>query len=281
VSTSSGAVALGLLLVLLLCAPLRAGRAAERAFDSPTCLAVIGVVERESGIPSKLLKAIALAETARADPATGQVAPWAWSINANGAGEMFGSKIEAIAAARAKLTMGVASVDVGCMQVSLMYHPNAFASMEEAFDPETNVRYAASFLRALYRQTGSWIDAAMAYHSQTPDIGADYLRKVIALWPAGPTFAAAAGRIGLARRSATAIAINTDYTPEFAAWVRQNAADAAHMQALHSSTVTDDRSRETGRRRLGNASAGSRHASRPLARERSVALMVGLSDWNR
>ena len=69
---------------------------------------------------------------------------------------------------------GMRSIDVGCMQVNLMHHPNAFASLDAAFDPVANALYAARFLNTLYGISGSWVKATAAYHSQTPAIGADY-----------------------------------------------------------------------------------------------------------
>ncbi|OYW08229.1 MAG: hypothetical protein B7Z53_05095, partial [Rhodospirillales bacterium 12-71-4] len=60
------------------------------------------------------------------------------------------------------------SMDVGCMQVNLRHHPDAFANLEEAFDPMANARYAARFLRALQARAGDWMTAAGHYHSQTP-----------------------------------------------------------------------------------------------------------------
>ena len=35
-------------------------------------------------------------------------------------------------------------IDVGCFQVDLFYHPYAFTSLEEAFDPDANARAADS-----------------------------------------------------------------------------------------------------------------------------------------
>ena len=77
-------------------------------------------------------------------------------------------------------------MDVGCTQINLMYHPNAFASLDDAFDPERNAAYAARFLTDLFHQAGSWPHAAAAYHSQTPELGTDYQRKVLEAW-AEPT----------------------------------------------------------------------------------------------
>jgi hypothetical protein len=72
------------------------------------------------------------------------------------------------------------------MQVNLMYHPNAFASLDQAFDPVANANYAARFLTELYGQTHSWTQATARYHSATPELGANYQRKVAAALPVGP-----------------------------------------------------------------------------------------------
>ena len=92
---------------------------------------------------------------------------------------------------RALQAQGVRSIDVGCMQVNLMHHPNAFASLDAAFDPTANALYAARFLNTLYGISGSWVQATAAYHSQTPAIGADYQQPRDG--PMGPSGAAAFG----------------------------------------------------------------------------------------
>lgn len=147
------------------------------------CRVAAAVAERKAGIPAGLLAAIARVESGRPNPQTGAVTPWPWTVNAEGVGHFYASKAEAIAAVRAMQARGVQSIDVGCMQVNLMYHPDAFASLEDAFDPMTNAAYAARFLSELRVETGSWPQAAAAYHSQTPEVGADYQRKVMAAWP--------------------------------------------------------------------------------------------------
>ena len=78
--------------------------------------------------PAGLLQAIGRVESGRRDPVTGRVAPWPWTINAEGRGMYLpdpgGSDC------RGAATPGraaCASIDVGCMQVNLHHHPNAFA----------------------------------------------------------------------------------------------------------------------------------------------------------
>jgi hypothetical protein len=118
----------------------------------------------------------------RAD-AQGIVHPWPWTINAEGEGHYFATKAEAIAAVQALQARGVRSVDVGCMQVNLMHHPEAFASLDQAFDPAANAAYAAHFLTQLFAQSSNWERATADYHSATPGLGEDYQHKVAAVLP--------------------------------------------------------------------------------------------------
>jgi hypothetical protein len=96
---------------------------------------------------------------------------------------MYETKAEAIAAVKILQARGVQSIDVGCMQVNLMFHPTAFDSLDDAFDPVANANYAARFLTELYGRTHSWMQATAFYHSATPELGAEYQRKVAAVLP--------------------------------------------------------------------------------------------------
>ncbi len=146
------------------------------------CRQAIRAAERAAGMPDQLMAAIGHVESGRPD-AQGVIQPWPWTINAEGVGHVYDSKADAIAAVKALQARGVQSIDVGCMQVNLMYHPNAFVSLDQAFDPVTNANYAARFLTELYGQTRDWPQATALYHSATPELGADYQRKVAAVLP--------------------------------------------------------------------------------------------------
>lgn len=146
------------------------------------CRPAIVSAESAGRLPARLLEAIALVESGRLDKKTGQRTPWPWTINAEGEGYFFDSKPQAIAAVKALQARGVMSIDVGCMQVNLLHHPNAFANLDQAFDPQINAHYAARFLNELYTRTPSWQQATAFYHSQTPERGAEYQRRVMAVW---------------------------------------------------------------------------------------------------
>lgn len=142
------------------------------------CEASIGEAEKRQHIPAKLMPAISRVESGRLDPVTKRLRAWPWTINVEGTGYFFGTKAEAIAAVQALQAKGPRSIDVGCMQVNLIYHPHAFVDLEDAFDPSANARYAARFLTALYQQTKDWNLATAAYHSQDAERGEEYQRLV-------------------------------------------------------------------------------------------------------
>jgi soluble lytic murein transglycosylase-like protein len=196
------AVALSLMLALaLLARPAAASQAptvpdtaAETAPDSPAdtaglpsddwklCSTEISKIEAAEQIPSLLLHAISKIESGRTSPeGTARIA-WPWTVMAEGQGRYLPTKAAAIAEVKKLRKRGVKSIDVGCMQVNLMYHADAFDSIEDAFDPAQNVAYAAQFLKALKDELHSWIKAVGSYHSRTPAYFAVYRSKVFAAW---------------------------------------------------------------------------------------------------
>jgi hypothetical protein len=152
------------------------------ADPSMQCRAAIRNAERSAGIPTQLMAAIGRVESGRPD-AQGIVHPWPWTINVEGQGYVYDTKTEAIAAVRDFQQRGARSIDVGCMQVNLMFHPDAFASLDQAFDPVANANYAARFLNQLYAQSRDWARATANYHSATPELGDSYQRKVASVLP--------------------------------------------------------------------------------------------------
>lgn len=152
--------------------------------DNPgsLCRRQTALQERQQGIPPHLLTAIAFAESGRWDEANRAKTAWPWTVTSGGEGSYFPTKAEAMAEVKRLKAKGVKNIDVGCMQVNLLYHPTAFASLDEAFDPATNVAYAAKFLSALFKESGSWTQAAAMYHSRDEDEGAIYRKKVVKLW---------------------------------------------------------------------------------------------------
>jgi hypothetical protein len=184
-----------LLLLLILMAP--SPVLADVIALSPTagtaaCRQAIRTAERAHSIPPHLLAAIARVESGRRDDTTGTFNPWPWTINMDGQGSFYEGKAQAVAAAVSMRAQAAKSIDVGCMQISLTYHPDAFPDMTQAFDPASNADYGARFLMQLYEKTNSWPKAVEMYHSATPEIGQEYGRRVYAAWPTEQRLAEAA-----------------------------------------------------------------------------------------
>ena len=182
------------LLLALAVSPEALGAARREAFGPPAPPTPFDLCDnaireaRLPAIPEMLLPAIARVESGRFDPVAGRVRPWPWTINVEGVGSYFETKAEVMAAVQALQEKGVRSIDVGCMQVNLLHHPLAFATLDAAFDPAANAAYAARFLSALHGQSKDWNLATAMYHSQSQDRGEDYQRRVFGrvMTPMGP-----------------------------------------------------------------------------------------------
>ena len=151
-------------------------KAWAQANDTVVCDQAARDAEGEFGLPSGMLAAIGSVESGR----------WPWTANIDGAAETYRSKAEAIAALTRVRVPVPSDVDVGCFQVSLRYHPAAFATMADALDPIANARYAARFLLSLRDRYGDWDHAVAAYHSATEPLGEDYRGRVMAQWKGAP-----------------------------------------------------------------------------------------------
>lgn len=136
------------------------------------------------GLPANLLTAISFVESGRYDKTRQEKTAWPWTVMAEGQGRYFASKQEAVAEVRRLQRRGVRNIDVGCMQINLYYHGDAFPSLEAAFDPAVNVGYAMNFLQNLFKETGSWQAAAVRYHSATPEYANRYRVKIAEEWNA-------------------------------------------------------------------------------------------------
>jgi hypothetical protein len=145
-----------------------------------TCEIYLNQQERILGIPRNLLRAISHTESGRVVGKTRQA--WPWTINVNGQGYVFDTKEEAIEAVKSFQRRGMTSIDVGCMQINLKFHPHAFKTLIDAFDPQLNVIYAGEYLQTLKIRYGSWFQAVGHYHSSSPFFHGPYRERVIKAW---------------------------------------------------------------------------------------------------
>ncbi len=168
-------------LLLAVCA-LPPGARAQAPDASGLCRAQADSVEHAMALPPGLLLAVGRVESGRGDPAGRDVLPWPWTVDDEGTDHVFDSAFDAIAYVVAARGRGSRSLDVGCFQVNLQFHPDAFATVAEAFDPAANARYAGQLLSDLHGHSGSWQTAVQLYHSATPWRGEAYRDLVLSRW---------------------------------------------------------------------------------------------------
>ena len=193
-------IAPALAFVALACAAPAARRqrtAAAPVDPGQLCQRAIQAAEREHKVPAGLLHAIGKVEFGRPDASGRGVTAWPWTINAEGQGRYFDSKEAAIAAVEALRARGVTVIDVGCLQVNLKHHPDAFPDLPTAFDPVANARYAGLFLKRLQAQAGSWSRRRRTTIRRRRSAASPIASRS---WPPGPPWPSAWPRSSGARR---------------------------------------------------------------------------------
>lgn len=145
--------------------PALSGQTSASRLDDPAALCQLAAEQaaRRSGVPVEVLLAISLVETGR------NGTPWAWTVNLGGDGHWLDSQAEAQTLVEAALAAGATNIDLGCFQLNYRWHAAAFASLADMLDPARNAAYAADYLVDRFAETGTWADAAAAYHSATPE----------------------------------------------------------------------------------------------------------------
>ena len=142
--------------------------AVTAANPSAACESAIKAAAAREGVPLDTAMAVAQVESGMQR----------FAINSDGRTWQPGSLAEAARIVRKLFHGGAHQIDVGCMQISLRYHPGAFRNLEEAFDDQRNVDYGVRLLKANKRQHGSWGRAVAFYHSGSPAAQAEYVRQV-------------------------------------------------------------------------------------------------------
>lgn len=156
-----------------------------------SCQDAAHAAEISNRLPSGLLAAIGRIES-------GGQGGRNWSVNANmaGSGQHFASADDAEQYVQGLLAVGHRMIDVGCFQVDLFYHPDAFLHWQDAFDSQVNAEAAAHILQRLHDRTNDWYQAVALYHSGDPERGQPYLRSVLDAWN-GITRAGVTGEPGI------------------------------------------------------------------------------------
>ena len=140
--------------------------------EADLCNAAAITAANNVAMPSDVLLALTLVETGR--NRNGSFDPWPWTVNIEGKGYWFDSRVEAVDFVTRSYAAGARSFDVGCFQINHLWHGEAFTSFDQMFDPLDNAAYAAKFMTSLFEEGSSWSWAAGAYHSRTVALAAKY-----------------------------------------------------------------------------------------------------------
>lgn len=107
--------------------------------------------------------------------------PWVVHNNSTGKSQSHPSKSAAVAAATVAIGRGE-SVDMGLAQINSKNLPALGLSVEQVFEPCTNIAAGASILTASYKKVGSLSGALGIYNTGKPDSTAAtaYAQKVFA-----------------------------------------------------------------------------------------------------
>lgn len=146
--------------------------------NSNQCSNYFEHIEEKHDLPKNLLRSISAIETGRWHSQSQLYFFWPWAVNQGGRAYYYANKEEAIREVKKMLKKGLTSIDIGCMQINLHHHSNAFLNLDQAFEPKDNIEYAASFLKRNYKRYYNWFEAVASYHSKA-DIGKSYAEKVL------------------------------------------------------------------------------------------------------
>ena len=133
---------------------------------------------KQFNIPDKLLTSISLVESGIKK--NNNFVSWPWTLNVSGKPMFFDTKSDVLNFL--KKNYKNKNIDVGCMQISIKYHMDEFDSLENMLDPDSNVKYAAKFLKKLFLKYKRWNEAIARYHSSIPIRKKQYLNKVKNYW---------------------------------------------------------------------------------------------------
>ena len=134
---------------------------------------------QEFNLPYKLLTSISLVESGLKK--NDKFVSWPWTLNVSGKSKFFETKEQALDYLIKNIKKNK-NIDVGCMQISTKYHINEFKNLNNILDPNHNVKYAAKFLKSLYKKHKRWNEAISRYHSSEPQKKEKYLKKVKNYW---------------------------------------------------------------------------------------------------
>lgn len=140
-------------------------------------------IAAERGIPYEIFYAVALTESGKQISNGKNFRPWPWTLNVEGRGYYFESRLAAWQTLKGLLDNGKRSIDIGLMQVNWRYHRKRLVSAWQALDPHHNLRVGAAILKDCYLSEQDWWVGVGCYHSpNNSERATQYRRRVLSRW---------------------------------------------------------------------------------------------------
>lgn len=154
------------------------------AAQTTLCEDAARYASENTGVPLSVLRAVALAETGQTKFDRNNYSSWPWTVQSGQKGHWFANQTEAIEFVQSLMAAQTTNIDIGCFQINMRWHGQAFQSVEDMFSPRGNALYAARFLQELHSQTGDWRAAVGRYHSRDDDRAEAYVQRLERLYEA-------------------------------------------------------------------------------------------------
>jgi len=111
-----------------------------------------------------------------------QVRPWPWTLHTPEEGGLYFDSFEnAAKKLRELIASGRTNIDIGLMQLSLLWQKHRVADPVQLLKPEINIEVAAAILREHLDQFGELRLAIARYHSARLDRGVPYAASVLTI----------------------------------------------------------------------------------------------------
>ena len=140
-------------------------------------------IATDEGVPCDLLYAIALTESGQSRFSQQQWRPWPWTLNIEGRGHYFPSRIDAWRALKKTLAANQGAADIGLLQINWRYHHRELETPWQALAPYHNLRVGAAILKRCFNTTKDWWQSAGCYHAPNhPKRAKGYQARVRRHW---------------------------------------------------------------------------------------------------
>jgi hypothetical protein len=153
-----------------------------QASPAALCEDAARYASQSTGVPLSVLRAVALAETGQTKFDKSNYSAWPWTVQSGNMGHWFDNENAAVQFVQTLMAEQRTNIDIGCFQLNMRWHGQAFQSLNDMFSPRNNALYAAQFLQKLYSQTGEWRAAVGRYHSSDGDRAEAYVLRLKRLY---------------------------------------------------------------------------------------------------